>query len=116
MESIPEQDLPAGDRPHQQMNPIDTASLVDLARRYVWWKSPHEALRTPERVIAQVMNIGDYSDVQSLARQVGDDVLRAVIRNAQAGQFSPKSWSYWHYRLGLANIDEVPPLPKRSFE
>jgi hypothetical protein len=42
----------------------------------------------PERVIAQVMNIGDYADVQSLASQVGDEALRDVLTHAQAGQFN----------------------------
>ncbi len=69
----------------------------------------------PERVIAQVMNIGEYVDVQQLANQVGDDVLRDVIAHAQAGQFAERSWAYWNYRLGLANVDQVPPLPVRSF-
>lgn len=69
----------------------------------------------PNRVIAQVMNIGDYADVQQLARAVGDDVLREVIAHAQAGQFDPRSWAYWHYRLELARADQVPPMPLRRF-
>lgn len=70
----------------------------------------------PERVIAQVMNIGDYADVQALVTQVGDAVLRRVLSHAQAGQFNERSWAYWHYRLGLAQLDQVPPLPVRTFE
>ncbi len=70
----------------------------------------------PHRVIAQVMNIGDYTDVQQLANQVGDEVLREVIAHAQAGQFDQRSWAYWHYRLGLANVDQVPPLPVRTLD
>ena len=69
----------------------------------------------PLRVIAQVMNIGDYTDVQHLANQVGDEVLREVIAHAQAGQFDQRSWAYWHYRHGLASVDQVPPLPLRRF-
>jgi len=95
------------------MNPINQIGLTSLARKYVWWKTPAEALEMPERVIAQVMNMGDYADVQQLAHQVGDDVLRDVIAHAQAGQFDPRSWAYWHYRLGLASVDHVPPLPSR---
>jgi hypothetical protein len=69
----------------------------------------------PARVIAQVMDIGDYDDVQALVLQVGDEVLREVLRHAEAGQFNERSWTYWHYRLGLAGVDEVPPLPLRRF-
>ncbi len=36
----------------------------------------------PERVIAQVMNIGEYANVQALAHQVGDDVLRKAVAHA----------------------------------
>ncbi len=94
---------------------IDQESLKPLARKYIWWKTPEEAVAMPERVIAQVMNIGDYADVQSLASQVGDDALRVVLTQAQAGQFNERSWAYWHYRLGLSNVDQVPALPVRKF-
>jgi len=97
------------------MGQIDRHVLKCLASKYIWWKTPDEAADIPERVIAQVMNIGDYADVQLLAHEAGDDVLRAVIAHAQAGQFNPRSWAYWHYRLGLASIDQVPPLPLRRF-
>jgi len=69
----------------------------------------------PERVIAQVMNIGDYADVQWLASLVGDEVLREVLTHAEAGQFNERSWAYWHYRLGLSSVDCVPALPVRRF-
>lgn len=90
-------------------------TLKALAAKYVWWKSADDAMAWPERVIAQVMDIGDWDDVQALASEVGDDALREVIANAQAGQFNPRSWAYWHYRLGLCDVDEVPPLPVRTF-
>lgn len=95
------------------MTPISPKALAPFARKYIWWKTPDEALAMPERVIAQVMDIGDYADVQSLAAQVGDAVLRDVLTHAQAGQFNARSWAYWHYRLGLAGVDQVPALPVR---
>jgi hypothetical protein len=51
-----------------------------------------------------------------LAAHVGDEVLRHVLLHAQAGQFNARSWAYWHYRLGLAEVDKVPALPVRKFE
>jgi hypothetical protein len=59
------------------------------------------------------MNLGDYEDVHALATQVGDDYLREVIARAEIGQFSERSWTYWHYRLGLAKPGGVPPMPSR---
>lgn len=96
--------------------PLERAeALRHYARKYLWWLTPEEALARPERIIAQVMNLGDYADVQALAALVGDEVLRDVLRQASAGQFNERSWAYWHYRLGLAEPDQVPPLPKRAF-
>lgn len=95
------------------MDSIDRNALKPFACKYVWWKTPEEAVAMPERVIAQVMNIGDYDDVQVLADQVGDEVLRDVLKNAVIGQFNERSWIYWHYRLGLAEVDQVPPMPGR---
>jgi hypothetical protein len=92
---------------------IDT--LRHLASRYIWWKTPDEAASMPARVIAQVMNLGDYDDVQMLAKHVGDAALRDVLTHAEAGQFNERSWAYWHYRLGLAAVGHVPPLPARRF-
>ncbi len=104
-----------GDLTHAAAGRLSQQELEQLARKYVWWKTPQEAAAMPDRVIAQVMNMGDYLDVQTLAVQVGDEVLRSVIRHAEAGQFSKRSWAYWHYRLGLAALEDVPPLPSRSF-
>jgi hypothetical protein len=84
-----------------------------MARKYIWWKTPDEVISMPERVIAQVMNIGDYDDVPMLAKSVGDDVLRDVLCHAEAGQFDERSWAYWHYRLGLADVGQVPLLSSR---
>ena len=94
---------------------ISQESLKLLASKYIWWKTPEESVAMPERVLAQVMNIGDYSDVQALVSQVGDEVLREVLTHAEAGQFNERSWAYWHYRLGLASVEHVPALPVRRF-
>lgn len=84
-----------------------------FAAKYIWWKTPDEALHQPERIVAQVMELGDYEDVQTIADQLGDPYLKTVLLHAQAGVFSPKSWAYWHYRLGLSRPGQVPALPKR---
>ena len=91
----------------------DHSLLLEMARKYIWWLTPNEAVISPQRIIAQVMNIGDYADVQNMAMRLGDESLRDAIAHAQAGQFNPKSWHYWHYRLGLAELGQVPELPIR---
>lgn len=93
---------------------LDGDLMTRLGRKYVWWKTPEEAIARPRRIIAQVMNIGDYADVQALADHVGEDALREVLQKAEIGQFNERSWAYWHYRLGLASVGEVPPMPARK--
>lgn len=98
------------------MGQIDRDTLKLFAAKYIWWKALNEALLQPERVVAQVMNIGDYADVQTLAAQAGDDYLREVLMSSEIGQFSARSWAYWHYRLGVAAPGQVPPMPRRRIE
>jgi hypothetical protein len=87
--------------------------LLDLAKQYIWWMPPEEAARYPQQVVAQVMNIGLFRDMNRLAEEMGDDCLREAIYNAEAGQFNERSWHYWHYRLRLSGVGQVPPLPAR---
>ncbi len=88
--------------------------LAHLAKRYVWWKPVEQALETPEQIMAQVMHMGDWSDVCLLANRVGEGTLRSVIEHAEIGMFNERSWHYWHYRLGLVKEGKVPPLPARK--
>lgn len=95
--------------------PLNADLLQRFARKYIWWKTPEQAAAHPNRIVAQVMNIGDYEDVQSLVRDAGVPYLREIVLHAEAGQFDARSWTYWHYRLGLSNPGEVPALPQRRF-
>lgn len=92
---------------------LDSELVERLASKYIWWKGPREAVSRPERVIAQVMNIGDYDDVLALVREAGVSYLREVLTHAEPGQFNARSWAYWHYRLGLSDPGKVPALPVR---
>jgi len=67
------------------------ALLAEMARRYIWWLSPEESMEYPARVAAQVMNIGVFEDAIRLAATLGDDCLRAIVRQAEAGQFNARS-------------------------
>jgi len=103
-------------RPKTRLTVDARACLRKLAACYVWWKTPEEAMLYPDRVAAQVMNLGDWDDVIALAEVIGDDYLRKVLINSEAGQFNLRSWHYWHYRLGVAEFGRipVPPMPVRK--
>lgn len=87
--------------------------LLGLAGKYIWWLSAEDSMEYPARVIAQVMNIGVFDDVARLLDAFGEDCLQLVLQQSEAGQFNGRSWHYWHYRLGLAEPNQVPPLPVR---
>ena len=61
------------------------------------------------------MELGDWDDIVLLSNTAGEDFLREVLRYAEPGQLSERSWHYWHYRLGLAKPGFVPALPQRKF-
>ncbi len=82
---------------------------------YIWWKTPEETLQFPDRLVAQVMNIGIYEDVCHLVALIGEEKMRHVLEKAEIGQFSKRSWAYWHYRLTDIKLGEVPPMPKRIY-
>jgi len=65
-----------------------------MVARYVWWESAEEAEGYPERVLARVMCRGTFEDMQKAAEAVGDDILRDVLRSAQAGWFDEPAWHY----------------------
>jgi hypothetical protein len=98
------------------MNPQEAAHLRGIAARYIWWESPEEALRRPVRVLAQVMDKGDFRDIVHLFSRLGPAPFREAIAVAEPGWFGPRAWHYWHYRLGIVLPgEEVPDLPRRTF-
>lgn len=98
------------------LNAEALSCLQSLAARYVWWKTPEEAMLYPDRVAAQVMNLGTFEDAVQMVEATGEEYLHGVLLRAEAGQLNARSWHYWHYRLGLAEYGRipVPPMPMRK--
>lgn len=96
------------------IGPLQRPALEALARRYVWWQTTAESLAKPHRLLAQVMNLGDWQDVEQLRDVVDDAMLRDVLRTAQPGEFNRRSWNFWHLQLGLPHGRDLPPLPQRQ--
>lgn len=88
---------------------------MPLAAQLIWWQPAEQSVRHAERVSAQVMDIGEYESVLKLRRCLGDARLAQVLQRAEAGWFSPRSWTYWHRMLGATPTGPVPPLPRRRF-
>lgn len=91
---------------------------LKLARRYIWWSSPEETMVSNlPRLIAQVMELGTWEDAHALLALVGLRAFVDVLRHPPPGVFSPRSWHFWHYRLGLGPPAGGPPqrrIPQRT--
>lgn len=83
-----------------------------LAAKLIWWQAPELSLQHLGRLIAQVMVLGTWQDVQTVRRTFGDEAFQAVLRDAPPGVFDARSWAYWHH---VFHWLPVPPLPQRSF-
>jgi len=95
-----------------RLNPKKLLPYAD----YLWWESPQEAVKRPIRLLAQIMELGDYKDIQALTDSIGEEPFKAVLANPPVGVFSVKSWYFWHYRLGIVTFPgDMPPLPQRTF-
>ena len=85
--------------------------LRGVAERLFWWKPPEEAVADPRRFAAQVMTLGNWNDVRTTRRALGDAALREALRTPPPGVFDERSWVYWHHVFGIA---PVPPRPLRN--
>ena len=77
--------------------------VSEMSAKYIWWKSGDGRPFSRRRILAQVMDMGDYRDVMRVLDDLGEEPLRDVLAHAEAGWFKPRSWSYWHYRLGIVD-------------
>lgn len=92
-----------------------SADQVDLlkrfAQRYIWWQTPEESLRSPDRILLQVMELGDWADCVAMMTGLPNERLVEALRKGTAGTLSPKSWNFWHIRLYVGEPGNPPPLP-----
>ena len=78
---------------------------------YIWWKTRDEAMEYPQRILAQLMDMGTLEDTRELEKLFSPDELMEVLNEAEAGQFRPRSWSFWHCRI---TGEEAPAMPVRK--
>lgn len=70
-----------------------------LARRYVWWRPPAEAVADERQFVAQVMAFGTWDDAHWLLARLGEAAFRRVLRDPPPGVLDAKAWTFWHLRL-----------------
>ena len=89
-----------------------TPLTLDIARRIIWFESPHHALADPIRFITYAMTYARHEDMRVIRRYVSDDDMRDALDHAPPGIMDARSWAYWNSKMGLY---PPPPLPVRSF-
>lgn len=91
----------------------DKIEALESFCHFIWWKHPNSTLQYPERLIAQIMNLGTESDIKQLLTILSKRQLHEVLKRALPGWFFKEKWEYWH--KDFFNED-IPPMPKRTFE
>lgn len=96
------------------MKPLPlTDKLAKVAKRVIWFETPDEALADPIRFVTYAMTYGTHEDMKVVRQHLSDDALREAMAKAPPGIFDPRSWAYWHLKLGQY---PPPPLPTRHFD
>ena len=83
-------------------------TLAKVAKRLFWWMPPDVALRDELRFLAQVMALGTWDDVAASQAAYPVEVWQSALRNAPAGVIDPRSWNFWHIRLGMTPVPSMP--------
>jgi hypothetical protein len=84
--------------------------LLRIASRVVWWEPPSRVVARETDFLCRVMVLGTWEDANQVEDLYGPARLRIALAHAPAGVFDPRSWHYWHHRLGLGPAS---PLPAR---
>lgn len=91
--------------------------IASLGAKYMWWPAAKPSGHREARIIAQVMDIGTYDDILRLEAALGRERLAEVMREAQPGWISARSWDFWRGRLlAQAGLQAPEHPPKRSFD
>jgi len=86
----------------------DELAALGMAAKYVWWKEPPEALADFRLFIAQMMTFGTMGDTRWMLDTYRASELRHVLRNPPPGVFNGRSWHFWHHKLGMPSVPEMP--------
>ena|SRR5436189_1804299 len=92
---------------------VSTTILAEFARKYLWWEPIGGEPFSEARIIAQTMNLGTYDDLLLLEQTFGKSRLVEIMRHAEPGWLSDRSWEFWRGRLSFATGEAIPKEPPR---
>jgi hypothetical protein len=97
------------------MNDTTIVTSADLAaeleRKYFWWETVGSQPRSEARILTQAMDLASFADIRRLEDVVGRERLVQLMRQAEPGWLSEKSWEFWRGRLSAATGQAIPELP-----
>lgn len=79
-----------------------------IARRVCWWQPAEVTLQDVPVFLCRVMVFGTWADVCVVLNQYGKASFREALQSAPPGLFDRRSWHYWHHRLKVLPIPELP--------
>jgi hypothetical protein len=85
--------------------------MARIARRVCWWQPADVTLQNTRLFLCQVMVFGTWDDVCFVLDKHNKASFREALQSAPPGLFDNRSWHYWHHRL---QVLPVPELPKRT--
>jgi len=91
---------------------ITDPRIERIARRVKWWEPAQETLSEQDDFLCRVMTFGTWDDLEYVDGVYGQDAFRHALDHCRPGVMDPRSWNYWHVRLGTGAI---PPMPQRTF-
>ena len=91
------------------MKPIPlTDEVRAVSRQVIWFEEPEQAVSDPVRFLIYAMTYATFENMEIIRQHVTDDDMRDALRNAPPGIIDPRSWSYWHLKLGQYPAPELP--------
>lgn len=90
---------------------LDMERLRRVAARVVWWDAPDRVLARVDDFLCRVMALSNLDDANYIEMTYGSQRLRQALKASPPGVIDPRSWHYWHHRLGL---DVSGPPPRRN--
>jgi len=94
----------------------DNDLIAKFGRKYLWWTPVGGQPHSDDRIIAQAMDLATYEDILLLEEAFGMPRLGDIMRRAEPGWLSDRSWEFWRGRLSFATgaaISREP--PRRRF-
>jgi|SRR5215467_14717071 hypothetical protein len=102
--------------PANRYDDIAGCLIAEFERKYLWWEPAGEEPHSVCRIVAQAMNFGTFDDIRRLEKTLGFHRLADVMRQAEPGWISDRSWEFWRGRLSRALEHAMPAeAPQRSF-